>query len=191
MDYRGVLVVGIVCGAGLLGATGACSGPDPGEVTFSERARGATGELTSGGPSGSSGEAGGTTATSGGPAGGTDAGTTPAADPVFGTSTFAASLDSLKRRGLLVCVGTASGPIPPIDATQLAIKGSVFVTRPALADYIADPAEKSALANELFDHVAAGRIRVEINQRYRLPDAAQAHRDLESRRTTGSSIFVI
>ena len=108
-----------------------------------------------------------------------------------GKSTFAASLDSLRRRGLLVCVGTASGPIPPIDATQLAIKGSVFVTRPALADYIADPAEKSALANELFDHVAAGRIRVEINQRYRLPDAAQAHRDLESRRTTGSSIFVI
>jgi len=108
-----------------------------------------------------------------------------------GKSTFAASLDSLRRRGLLVCVGTASGPIPPIDATQLAIKGSVFVTRPALADYIADPAEKSALANELFDHVGAGRIRVEINQRYRLPDAAQAHRDLESRRTTGSSIFVI
>jgi NADPH2:quinone reductase len=108
-----------------------------------------------------------------------------------GKITFAASLDSLKRRGLLVCVGTASGPIPPIDATQLAIKGSVYITRPALADYIADPAEKSALANELFDHVAAGRIKVEINQRYRLPDAAQAHRDLESRRTTGSSIFVI
>ncbi len=108
-----------------------------------------------------------------------------------GKSTFAASLDSLKRRGLLVCVGTASGPIPPIDATQLAIKGSVYVTRPALADYIADPAEKGALAGELFEHVAAGRIRVEINQRYRLPDAAQAHRDLESRKTTGSSIFVI
>jgi hypothetical protein len=90
MDYRGVLVVGIVCGAGLLGATGACSGPDPGEVTFSERARGATGELTSGGPSGSSGEDGGTAATSGGPAVGMDAGTTPAPDPVFGTSTFAA-----------------------------------------------------------------------------------------------------
>ena len=89
-----------------------------------------------------------------------------------GKNTFAGSLDSLKRRGLLVCVGTASGPIPPIDATQLAIKGSVFVTRPALADYIADPAEKSALAGELFDHVAAGRIRIEINQRYRLPDAA-------------------
>ncbi len=108
-----------------------------------------------------------------------------------GKDTFAGSIDSLKRRGLLVCVGTASGPIPPIDATQLAIKGSVFVTRPALADYIADPAEKSELAGELFGHVAAGRIRIEINQRYRLQDAAQAHRDLEGRRTTGSSIFVI
>jgi len=105
--------------------------------------------------------------------------------------TFAASIDSLKRRGLLVCVGTASGPVPPIDSTQLAIKGSVYVTRPALADYIADPAERSALAKELFGHVAAGRIKIEINQRYRLQDAAQAHRDLESRKTTGSSIFEV
>ena len=108
-----------------------------------------------------------------------------------GKDTFAGSLDSLKRRGLLVCVGTASGPIPPIDATQLAIKGSLFITRPALADYIADPAEKNALAGELFGHVAAGRIKIEIHQRYKLEDAAQAHRDLESRRTTGSSIFAI
>jgi len=108
-----------------------------------------------------------------------------------GKDTFAGSIDSLKRRGLLVCVGTASGPVPPIDATQLAIKGSVYVTRPALADYIADPAEKSALAGELFEHVAAGRIKIEINQRYELGDAVQAHRDLEARRTTGSSIFVI
>jgi NADPH2:quinone reductase len=108
-----------------------------------------------------------------------------------GKDTFASSLDSLKKRGLLVCVGTASGPVPPIDATQLAVKGSVYVTRPALADYIADPAEKAALADEVFGHVAAGRIRIEINQKYRLQDAAQAHRDLESRKTTGSSIFVI
>ena len=108
-----------------------------------------------------------------------------------GKDTFAASLASVKRRGLLVCVGTSSGPIPPIDATQLAVKGSVYVTRPALADYIADPAEKTALASELFGHVAAGRIRIEINQRYRLEDAAQAHRDLESRKTTGSSVFVV
>ena len=109
----------------------------------------------------------------------------------IGKDTFAASLDSLKRRGLLVCVGTASGPVPPIDAMQLALKGSVFVTRPALADYIADPAEKSELAGELFRHVAAGRIKIEINQRYELKDAARAHRDLEARMTTGSSIFAI
>jgi NADPH2:quinone reductase len=108
-----------------------------------------------------------------------------------GKDTFAGSIDSVRRRGLLVCVGTASGPIPPIDAMQLAFKGSLFVTRPALADYIADPHEKNALAKELFGHVAAGRIKIEINQRYALEDAAQAHRDLESRKTTGSSIFVI
>jgi NADPH2:quinone reductase len=81
--------------------------------------------------------------------------------------------------------------VPPIDATQLAVKGSLYVTRPALADYIADAVEKNALARELFDHVAAGRIRIEINQRYLLQDAAQAHRDLESRKTTGSSVFVV
>jgi len=108
-----------------------------------------------------------------------------------GKDTFAGSLASLRRRGLLVCVGTASGPIPPIDAMQLAIKGSLFVTRPALADYIADPAERDALAREVFGHVASGDIRIEINQRYWLTEAARAHRELESRATTGSSIFVI
>jgi len=108
-----------------------------------------------------------------------------------GRDTFAGSLDSLKRRGLLVGVGTASGPFPPIDAMQLAMKGSLFFTRPALADYIADPAEKAELARELFGHVAAGRIRIEIHQHYALQDAVQAHRDLESRKTTGSSIFVV
>lgn len=108
-----------------------------------------------------------------------------------GKSTFMASLDSLRRRGLMVCVGTASGTIPPFDPQLLAKKGSAYLTRPALADYIADPAEKAELADELFGHVAAGRIRIEINQRYALQDAAQAHRDLESRKTTGSSIFVV
>ena len=108
-----------------------------------------------------------------------------------GRSTFNASLDSLKRRGLMVCVGTASGTIPPFDPQLLAMKGSLYLTRPALADYIADPAEKAELAGEIFGHVAAGRIRIEINQRYALQDAVQAHQDLESRKTTGSSIFVI
>ncbi|MGY3945320.1 quinone oxidoreductase family protein [Aeromonas tecta] len=108
-----------------------------------------------------------------------------------GKSTFIGSLDSLKRRGLMVCVGTASGTIPPFDPQLLAMKGSLYLTRPALADYIADPAEKAALAGELFDHVASGRIKIEINQKYALQDAVQAHRDLESRKTTGSSVFVI
>jgi NADPH2:quinone reductase len=108
-----------------------------------------------------------------------------------GKDTFEGSLNSLARRGLLVCFGTASGPQPPIQAMQLAMKGSLYVTRPALADYIADPAERADLAGELFDHVAAGRIRIEINQHYELADAQRAHRDLEGRRTTGSSIFVL
>lgn len=108
-----------------------------------------------------------------------------------GRSTFMGSLDSLKRRGLMVCVGTASGTIPPFDPQLLAMKGSLYLTRPALADYIADPAEKADLAGELFDHVGSGRIKIEINQKYALQDAVQAHRDLESRKTTGSSVFVI
>lgn len=108
-----------------------------------------------------------------------------------GRTTFMGSLDSLKRRGLMVCVGTASGTIEPFDPQILAMKGSLFLTRPALADYIADAAEKAALAGELFGHVASGRIKIEINQHYALQDAVQAHRDLESRKTTGSSIFVI
>lgn len=115
-------------------------------------------------------------------------------DVVFdsvGKSTFMGSLDSLKRRGLMVCVGTASGPIEGFNPQLLAMKGSLYLTRPALADYIADPAEKEALAGELFDHVASGRIKIEINQRYELQDAAQAHRDLEARQTTGSSVFII
>jgi len=108
-----------------------------------------------------------------------------------GKDTFASSLDSVKRRGLLVCVGTSSGLVPPIDAMQLVIKGSLFVTRPALADYITPRSELEALSGELFDHVASGRIKIEINQRYALEDAVKAHHDLESRKTTGSSIFVV
>ena len=108
-----------------------------------------------------------------------------------GKDTFEGSLKSLKRRGVLVGCGTASGPFPPIDALQMAIQGSVYFTRPALADYIADPAERAELSNALFDHVASGRIKIEINQRYALEEAQQAHRDLEAGKTTGSSIFVI
>ena len=108
-----------------------------------------------------------------------------------GKDTFEGSLKSLKRRGVLVGCGTASGPFPPIDALKLAMQGSVYFTRPALADYIANPAERAELAGALFDHVASGRIKIEINQRYELNDAVQAHRDLEAGKTTGSSIFVI
>lgn len=109
----------------------------------------------------------------------------------IGATTYETSLNSLARRGLLVCFGTASGPIPPIDAMQLAVKGSLFVTRPALADYIADPAERADLANELFGHVATGRIKIGINQRYTLAEAEQAHRDLEAGISVGSSVFAL
>ncbi|MET8404663.1 quinone oxidoreductase [Streptomyces sp900116325] len=121
----------------------------------------------------------------------TDGAGVPVVFDSVGKDTFNGSLASLSRRGLLVCFGTASGPVPPIDAMQLAVNGSLFVTRPALADYIAEPAERDALAGELLDHVASGRIKIEINQRYSLEDAAQAHRDLEAGRTTGSSVFVL
>ena len=108
-----------------------------------------------------------------------------------GKDTFPASLKAVKRRGLVVNFGTASGPVTGFDLLQLAMHGSAYVTRPALADYIADPAERAELAGELFGHVAAGRIRIEINQHYDLADAVKAHRDLEGRKTTGSSIFVL
>ena len=107
----------------------------------------------------------------------------------IGQTTYQSSIDSLARRGLLVCFGTASGQVPPINAMELAVKGSLYVTRPALADYIADPAERAELAGELFDHVGSGRINIEINQRYALDDAVQAHQDLESGRSIGSSVF--
>lgn len=109
----------------------------------------------------------------------------------IGASTFQSSLGCLARRGLLVAFGTASGAIPPINAMDLAVKGSLYVTRPALADYIADPAERAELADELFEHVAAGRIEIDINQRYKLDEAEQAHRDLEAGTSIGSSVFSV
>jgi len=108
-----------------------------------------------------------------------------------GKDTFEGSLKSLKRRGVLVGCGTASGPFPPIDAMQMVMQGSVYFTRPALADFVADPAERAELSGALFDHVASGRIKIEVNQRYALEDAVQAHKDLEAGKTTGSSVFVI
>ena len=115
-------------------------------------------------------------------------------DVVFdsvGKDTLEGSLNSLKRRGLMVCLGTASGQIPPFNPQILAMKGSLFLTRPASADYIADPVEKAALASELFEHVAAGRIRADITKRYELADAVQAHRDLEARKIIGSALLTV
>ena len=108
-----------------------------------------------------------------------------------GKDTFEGSLKSLRRRGMLVGCGTASGPFPPIDAFQMVLQGSVYFTRPAFADYYADPAERVELSKFWFDHLAAGRIKVEIGQRYQLDDCVQAHRDLEAGKTIGSSVFVL
>lgn len=108
-----------------------------------------------------------------------------------GRDTYEDSLDSLGRRGLLVGFGTASGAFPPIDATSLARRGSLFFTRPALADYTATPGDRQELSAELFGHVAAGRIRIEIGQKYPLAEAAHAHREFEKGTSTGSSILLI
>lgn len=105
-----------------------------------------------------------------------------------GQATLTASLDALKPRGLLVSFGNASGPIKDFDLGLLARKGSLYVTRPTLMTYTAAPADMVASAQALFDAVAKG-LTVPIRQRYALKDAAQAHRDLEARATTGSSVM--
>ena len=107
-----------------------------------------------------------------------------------GKDTFAASIDSLRVRGMLVSFGNASGPVPAFEPLLLSQKGSLFFTRPILAHHTAKREELLALGGELFDVVTSGRVRVEVNQRYALGDAAQAHRDLEARKTTGSTILV-
>lgn len=108
-----------------------------------------------------------------------------------GKDTYEGSLKSLRRRGMLVGCGTASGPFPPIDAFQTMLQGSVYFTRPAFADYYADPVERAELADFWFSNLAAGNIKVEIGQRYDLSDCVRAHQDMEAGRTIGSSIFVI
>ncbi|WP_411341403.1 quinone oxidoreductase [Sphingopyxis sp. J-6] len=118
------------------------------------------------------------------------AGVTTVFDSV-GKDTFEGSLKSLKRRGVLVACGTASGPFPPVDAFQLLMQGSVYFTRPGFADYYADPVERAELSKYWFDHLAAGRIKVEIGQRYTLDECVAAHQALESGRTIGSSIFLL
>lgn len=108
-----------------------------------------------------------------------------------GKDTFEGSLKSLRRRGVLVGCGTASGPFPPIDAFQMVLQGSVYFIRPAFADFFADPAEREEMARFWFDNLSTGRIRVEIGQRYTLDQCVQAHRDLEAGKTIGSSVFVL
>lgn len=119
----------------------------------------------------------------------TDGRGVPVVYDTVGKTSYQSSLDSLAVRGLLVCCGTSSGPIPPIDAFELARKGSLFVTRTALVDYTRDPAERAQLYSELFDHLTSGKIRVEINQRYALEDAVKAHRDMEAGITIGPSVY--
>ena len=107
-----------------------------------------------------------------------------------GKDTFTGSLDSLRPMGMMVSYGNASGPVPPVDLIQLSQKGSLFITRPTLMTYTARRADLVALGAELFDRVTSGQVRIEVNQRYALRDAAQAHRDLEARKTTGSTILL-
>ena len=108
----------------------------------------------------------------------------------IGKDTFMDSLACLRPLGLMVSFGNASGAVPPVDIGVLARMGSLFLTRPTLFTYAARRSELLAMASELFDLVVAGTLRVEINQRYALKDVAQAHRDLEGRRTSASSILL-
>lgn len=107
-----------------------------------------------------------------------------------GADTFNGSLDCLKPLGLMVSFGNASGPVPPFSLGVLSQKGSLFVTRPTLGSYTTTREDLTATAQELFDMVASDKVKIEIGQRYALADAAQAHRDLEARKTTGASLLI-
>jgi NADPH2:quinone reductase len=108
-----------------------------------------------------------------------------------GRDTFMKSLDCLRPRGLMVSFGNASGPPDPMPPNVLAQKGSLYLTRPTLYNYIATRAELEQSAGELFDVVSSGKVKIEIKQRFPLKDAAEAHRQLEARKTTGSTILTI
>ncbi len=108
----------------------------------------------------------------------------------IGRDTFEASLDCLAPLGLMVSFGNASGPVPPVDISQLAAKGSLFLTRPSLATYMAKTSELRSAAATLFEAVRSGAISVAVNQSFPLREAAAAHAALEARQTTGSTILV-
>lgn len=107
-----------------------------------------------------------------------------------GQATFEASLDCLRPRGMLVLFGAASGAVPPVDPMALAGRGSLFLTRPSLAHYSAEREELLLRAGDVFAQVRDGALDVRIGVRYRLEQAAQAHRDLAGRRTTGKSLLL-
>ena len=108
-----------------------------------------------------------------------------------GRDTFVKSLDCLKVRGLMVSFGNASGPPDPMPPNLLAQKGSLYLTRPTLFHYIATREQLEQSAGELFDIVSSGKVKIEVKQRFALKDAAEAHRQLEARKTTGSTILTI
>jgi NADPH2:quinone reductase len=107
-----------------------------------------------------------------------------------GKATFPASLDCIKPLGMFVSFGSASGPIDAFNINILQTKGSLFATRPTLNTYVANREDLIKTANDLFDVVASGAVKIPVNQKYPLKDAQKAHRDLEGRGTTGSSILV-
>lgn len=107
-----------------------------------------------------------------------------------GKDSWPHSLACLKRRGLMVSYGNASGPVPPISLLDLMRGGSLYVTRPKLADYTATPKELAHAAERLFDRMAKGVVKVRIGQRFALADATAAHRALEARKTTGSTVLL-
>jgi len=108
----------------------------------------------------------------------------------IGKDTFTGSLDCLRPLGMMVTFGNASGPVPPVDTLELSKRGSLFLTRPSLFAYVAKRADLLATAQELFDVVVSGKVKIEVNQTYALKDAAQAHIDLAARKTTGSTILL-
>ncbi|MEM8986713.1 MAG: quinone oxidoreductase [Pseudomonadota bacterium] len=107
-----------------------------------------------------------------------------------GAATFTASLDSLCPRGMLVSYGNASGPPPKLDLLDLSTRGSLFATRPTLFTYVSAAEDLKAAADDLFAEIGAGRVKINIDQRHSLKDAARAHRDLEARKTTGATILL-
>ena len=108
-----------------------------------------------------------------------------------GKDSFIASLDSLRPHGVMVTFGNATGPVDPVAPVELAKRGSLYLTRPVLFDFLATREALLAACGELFDVLSRGVVTISINQRYALQDAAQAHRDLEARKTTGSTIFTL